>query len=72
MSECWDQMGVGMKVEVACGAEGVTKDAYWVATVIGIAGEHPLTDCCFGRVVVAALPWRPLLEQSRDKSGKSF
>uniref|UniRef100_A0A2P2I2R2 Polycomb protein Sfmbt-like n=1 Tax=Hirondellea gigas TaxID=1518452 RepID=A0A2P2I2R2_9CRUS len=38
MSECWEHMGVGMKVEVACGAEGVTKDAYWVATVIGIAG----------------------------------
>ena len=40
MSECWEHMGVGMKVEVACGAEGVTKDAYWVATVIGIAGKQ--------------------------------
>ena len=39
MSECWEQMGVGMKVEVSCGAEGVTSDAYWVATVIGIAGQ---------------------------------
>ncbi|KAF2364820.1 Mbt repeat [Trinorchestia longiramus] len=38
MSECWEQMGVGMKVEVACGSEGVTKDAYWIATVMGIAG----------------------------------
>ena len=38
MSECWEQMGVGMKVEVACGAAGLTKDSYWVATVMAIAG----------------------------------
>lgn len=39
MAECWDQMSAGMKVEVACGEEGVTKDAFWVATVIAIAGK---------------------------------
>lgn len=39
MAECWDQMSAGMKVEVACGEEGVTKDAFWVATVIAIAGR---------------------------------
>ncbi|XP_045124411.1 MBT domain-containing protein 1-like isoform X6 [Portunus trituberculatus] len=38
MAECWDQMSAGMKVEVGCGEEGVTKDAYWVATVIAIGG----------------------------------
>lgn len=38
MAECWDQMSAGMKVEVACGDEGVAKDAYWVATVIAISG----------------------------------
>lgn len=38
MAECWDQMSAGMKVEVSCGDEGVTKDAYWVATVIAISG----------------------------------
>ncbi|XP_042215637.1 MBT domain-containing protein 1-like isoform X2 [Homarus americanus] len=38
MSECWEQMSAGMKVEVACGEEGVTKDAFWVATVVAIAG----------------------------------
>ncbi|XP_064091599.1 LOW QUALITY PROTEIN: polycomb protein Sfmbt-like [Macrobrachium nipponense] len=38
MSECWEQMSPGMKVEVACGEEAVTKDAFWVATVISIAG----------------------------------
>lgn len=39
MAECWDQMTAGMKVEVACGEEGVAKDAYWVATVIAISGR---------------------------------
>lgn len=39
MAECWDQMSAGMKVEVGCGEEGVTKDAYWVATVIAIGGK---------------------------------
>ncbi|XP_069160957.1 MBT domain-containing protein 1 isoform X9 [Procambarus clarkii] len=38
MSECWEQMSAGMKVEVACGEEGVTKDAFWVATVVAISG----------------------------------
>nr|XP_053653554.1 polycomb protein Sfmbt-like [Cherax quadricarinatus] len=38
MSECWEQMSAGMKVEVACGEEGVTKDAFWVATVVTISG----------------------------------
>ncbi|CAL4183649.1 unnamed protein product, partial [Meganyctiphanes norvegica] len=38
MSECWEQMSPGMKVEVACGDEGISKDAYWVATVISVAG----------------------------------
>lgn len=48
MSECWEQMGVGMKVEVACGAEAVTKDAYWIATVLGIAGNISSLLCFFG------------------------
>lgn len=39
MAECWDQMSAGMKVEVSCGEEGITKDAYWVATVIAIGGK---------------------------------
>lgn len=39
MSECWEQMGAGMKVEVSCKEEAVTKDAFWVATVIAVAGE---------------------------------
>ncbi|KAK7070663.1 MBT domain-containing protein 1 [Halocaridina rubra] len=38
MSECWEQMSAGMKVEVACKEEAVTKDAFWVATVIAISG----------------------------------
>ena len=29
-----------MKVEVACGEEGVTKDAFWVATVMAIGGKE--------------------------------
>ena len=40
MSECWEQMSAGMKVEVACGEEAVTKDAFWVATVMAIAGMY--------------------------------
>ena len=39
MSECWEQMSPGMKVEVSCGDEGSTKDAFWVATVIHISGK---------------------------------
>lgn len=39
MSECWEQMSAGMKVEVGCGVEAVAKDAFWVATVIAISGE---------------------------------
>ncbi|XP_047496854.1 MBT domain-containing protein 1-like [Penaeus chinensis] len=38
MAECWEQMGAGMKVEVSCKEEAVTKDAFWVATVIAVAG----------------------------------
>ncbi|KAK3878855.1 hypothetical protein Pcinc_016543 [Petrolisthes cinctipes] len=38
MSECWEQMSAGMKVEVGCGVEAVAKDAFWVATVIAISG----------------------------------
>ncbi|XP_071519932.1 uncharacterized protein [Panulirus ornatus] len=44
MSECWEQMSAGMKVEVACGEEGVTKDAFWVATVVAIAAAREGND----------------------------
>ena len=39
MSDCWvQQMSPGMKVEVSCGAEGITKDSFWVATVMHLSG----------------------------------
>lgn len=40
MSECWDQISTGMKVEVSCGKESQMKDSFWVATVIRICGEY--------------------------------
>ncbi|RXG51953.1 Polycomb protein Sfmbt [Armadillidium vulgare] len=36
MSECWEQISPGMKVEVSCGEESLMKDAFWVATVIAL------------------------------------
>ena len=40
MSECWDGMSAGMKVEVSCKEEAVMMDAYWVATVVAVAGGY--------------------------------
>ncbi|XP_071086905.1 MBT domain-containing protein 1-like [Haliotis cracherodii] len=42
MSDCWDQMTVGMKVEVANSDNDVAREVYWIATVIKIAGYKAL------------------------------
>ncbi|XP_041357919.1 MBT domain-containing protein 1-like isoform X2 [Gigantopelta aegis] len=42
MSECWDQMMVGMKVEVLNQDSDLPNQVFWIATVIKIAGYRAL------------------------------
>ena len=40
MSESWDNIAVGMKVEVINTDCQLQKEAYWIATVVQLAGKH--------------------------------
>jgi hypothetical protein len=48
MTDCWDNITVGMKVEVQNFDCDLQSMVYWIATVIKLAGECPISHFRIG------------------------
>ena len=57
MSECWDQMMVGMKVEVLNQDSDLQNQVFWIATVIKIAGSALVLHITFITRERDVAPW---------------
>ncbi len=54
MSDSWENITVGMKIEVANADTELTHDVYWIATVTNLAGIFLTVSLCFHSFVASA------------------